>query len=192
MHEYYDVEEYKKYLVVQAQAALFIFAYHGYLGVQSLWQTVVAVIAVAWITGEIVHVTSMVAGLLGLLLGFACVYITRVHHDRISYHQVFYFIVQPAILYYTLPLYAEQKMYPVGIPLSFLVWLGMNGVMWTFVSHGRRYLLSVLVPIATLFFFSWVLNKHAWLPVSITSGVTVLYMIVMMQYRHKQKLAQQK
>ncbi len=175
MHEYYDVEEYHKYLVVQAQAALFILGYHGYLGVQSLWQTVLALLTVAWLTGEIVHVAPMISGAVGLLLGVACVYATRIHHDRVSYHQVFYFLVQPAVLYYTLPLYIEQTMYPVGVPLSFLLWLGMNLVMWAFVSHGHHYYPAVCVPIVSLFFFSWVLSKFVWVPFGITAGVTALY-----------------
>lgn len=192
MHEYYDVEEYHKYLVVQAQAALFILGYHGYLGVQSLWQTVLAVLVVAWVTGEIVHVAPMIAGLVGVVLGVACVYATRIHHDRVSYHQVFYFLVQPAVFYYTLPLYIEQTMYPVGIPLSFLLWLGMNMAMWAFVRHGRRYYASVCVPVVAMFFFSWVLSKFVWVPLGIAAGVTVLYIAVATHLRQRDKLAQEK
>lgn len=192
MHEYYDVEEYHKYLVVQAQAAFFILGYHGYLGVQSLWQTALAVVVVGWVTGEIVHVTAMIAGLVGLVLGAAIVHMTRVHNDRVSYHQVFYFLVQPAVFYYTMPLYVEQTMYPVGIPLTFLLWLGMNMIMWAFVHHGRRYYAVVAVPILSIFFFSWVLNKYAWIPLGVTAGVTVLYMAATLHVRQHEKLAREK
>lgn len=192
MHEYYDVEEYNKYLVVQAQAALFIIAYHGYLGVQSLWQAALAVVVVAWVTGEIVHVSTMMAGLIGLVLGVLCVMQMRIHHDRINYHQVFYFLVQPAVFYYTMPLYVEQTMFSVGIPLTFLLWLAMNMTMWAFVRHGRGYHMSVCIPVVTMFFFSWIIDKVAWVALGVTAGVTLVYTIIASQMRQRRKSIREK
>ena len=192
MHEYYDVEEYKKFLVVQAQAALFIVAYHGYLGVQSIWQSVLAILIVAWTTSEIVHVEPMIAGLVGLTLGIICVHVVKIHHIKIHYHQVFYFLVQPAIFYYIFRLYVEQTMYPVGIVLGFVLWLGMFLITWGVTKHGIKYCVSVCIPVVSMFFFSWLLDTFIWIPLSITAGITVLYLFVAASYARNEKKSRQK
>lgn len=192
MHEYYDVEEYNKYLVVQAQAALFIIAYHGYLGVQSIWQCVLAVVIVAWTTNEIVHLAPMIAGLVGLLLGIVCVHVVKIHHVKIHYHQVFYFLIQPALFYYIFRLYVEQTMYPVGVVLGFVLWLGMFLITWGITHHGIRYCVAVCVPVVSMFFFSWLLDKFIWIPLSITAGVTVVYLFIAASYARTEKMSRQK
>lgn len=192
MHEYYDVEEYHKYLAVQAQAALFIFCYHGYLSAQSLWQTVLAFVVVAWLTDEITSVGAMAAGLVGLALGVACVRLLRLNNDQLHYNQVFHFLIQPAVLYYTLPLYVEQTMYPVGMPLSLLLWLAMNMIMWAFVTHDNRFYAAVGVPVVSMFVFSWLLDKYVWVPLGVTAGVTVLFVAAMLHMRYAEKLSREK
>lgn len=192
MHEYFDVEEYHRFLVVQAQVALFIFGYHGYLGVQSLWQCVVASIAILWLTNEITHITSVVAAILGLVLGLLVVYVTRIKHDKIHYHQVFYFLLQPAVFYYTMRLYADQTMYPVGIPLSFLLWLAMNMAVWGFSTHNYSYYMSLAVPVCSIFFFSWLIDKIAWVALGVTCGITLLYLIVILGRRRIEKINRKK
>jgi hypothetical protein len=192
MHEYYDVEEYKKFLVVQAQAALFIVAYHGYLGVQSIWQCVLAVLIVAWTTNEITHVEPMIAGLVGLVLAIVCVHVVRIHHIKIHYHQVFYFLIQPALFYYIMRLYVEQTMYPVGIVLGFVVWLGMFLIAWGVTRHSIKFCIAVCVPVFSMFFFSWILNKFVWIPLSITAGITVVYLLAAASYAQTEKMSRQK
>ena len=175
MHEYYDVEQYYRFLTVQAQAAFFIIAYHGYMGVRSLWQTALAVVILAWLFDEITHVSTMVAAVMGLALALTI----RTHRDTIHYHQVFYFLVQPAVLHAVLPLYVEQTMYPVGVPLAFIAWLGMNIILWAFSDHHKRFRMAVAVPVVTVLFFSWLLDKHPWIPVSVATGVGALYSIML-------------
>jgi hypothetical protein len=192
MHEYFDIEEYNRFLVVQAQAALFILTYHGYLGVQSLWQTVAAFIAAAWVMNEIVNVTSMIAGVMGIGLGVIVVYTMNIKHDKVYYHQVFYFLIQPAIFYYTMRLYVEQRMYPVGIPLTFLVWLAINMAIWAFAPRTYSYYAALGVPVCSVFFFTWLIDKTAWVSISIATGVGLLYVFVEMMRKRTEKINRKK
>lgn len=178
MHEHYDVEQYQHFLVVQAQAVLFIVAYHGYIATQSLWQTVVAVVLVAWWAGEISHVAPMIAALVALVLSILISYLTKIQYQYLSYSQLYYFFVQPAGLYYIMRLYVEQTMSPVGIPLAFLLWLLFNGTLWYATSFVQprlyTYYVTVALPIVSMFFFSYVLDKYPWIPMAATCGVTVI------------------
>lgn len=175
MHEYYDVEQYHKYLVVQAQATFFIVAFHGYMGVRSVWQCAVAVVMTAWLFDEITHVATLVAALMGLLLAMSF----KVRGDELHYTQVFYFLVQPALLHLVMPMYVEQTMYPVGVPVAFLCWLAANLIMWAFSEHSRRFVMAVGVPVVSVFFFSWLLDKFPWLPVSLATGIGAAYSILL-------------
>lgn len=192
MHDYFDVEQYHHFLVVQAQVALFIVTYHGYLGIQSLWQCVLATVGVLWLYSEITHATSIVAAVGGLLLGVLVVYVTRIKHDKMYYHQVFYFMVQPAVFYYTMRLYVEQRMYPVGIPLSFILWIAMNMVVWGFSTHNYAYYISLGVPVVSIFFFAWIIDKIAWVALGVSVGITLLYLFAVVVRRRAEKLNRKK
>lgn len=192
MHEYFDVEEYERFLVVQAQVALFVLCYHSYLGVQSLWQCAIAAVAVVWLYSEITNVTSIVAALLGLLLAVLTVYATKIKHDKIHYQQLFYFLVQPAVFYYTMRLYVEQTMYPVGIPLTFILWLAMNMSIWTFTSHSYAYYLALGVPVFSIFFFAWIFDKIAWLALGLGVGAGMLHLLMQLTSRRLEKINRKK
>lgn len=178
MHEYYDVEQYQNFLVVQAQALLFIVTYHGYIATQSLIQTIIAFVLVAWWAGQITHVAPMIAGLVGLILSVIASKLSNIKYTYLSYNQLYYLFIQPAGLYYLLRLYVEQTMNPVGIPLAFLLWLLFNGALWYIISFlqpkSKLYYLTVSLPIVSMFFFSYILDKHPWIPMASTCGVAII------------------
>lgn len=187
MKEYFDSAEYNRYFVMQQQALFFLMAYHAYIEMRSPLRSALMVLAFLWLADGFFNLNVVFTGFIGLVLALLTVFVearkTCAPPLLSAYTQLYYYIVQPGILLYTLPLYVDQTEFPVGVFVAAVLWLGCNGFIWIMEGDARRWksgrsVLLLFAPIFFIFLFSAVLSRMRWLPIIITVSVQLFFLAV--------------
>ena len=189
MKAYFDNAEYNRYYVVQLQALFFLVGYHAYMETRSLTKTIGALIGFVWLSNSFYNLHVVFTGLIGLALAIVT---TLVHdHDHVvtsTYIQLYYYIIQPGILYFVLPLYIDQTEFPLGVFVGAVLWLGCNGIVWIGERNAHRWkntttVILAFLPVFSIFLFSAVLSRRRWLPLSISVGVQLFCLAINIAWR---------
>ncbi len=183
MKEYFDNAEFNKYFVVQQQALFFLLAYHAYIEGRSIVRTVLTTLAFLWLANGFFRLDVVFTGLIGLATAILTTAttstITATPRKTSTYIQLYYYIIQPAILFFVLPLYVDQTEFPVGVFVAAVLWVGCNGVVWIV---GRpipsRSILLEFSPVFFLFLFSAILARMRWLPIILTVSVQIFFLAI--------------
>ena len=181
MKEFFGVEIFHTYTVVQLQATFFIVALSCYLELQSLWQTLLVLAAFLWYGGHFLQVEVQIAALVGILLAMLTARaITTASATKINGIKLVYALIQPTVLYYLMPCYVDQTEFPVGVILSTIAWLGLTLIVAG--ADGKRPLMFS-IPVVTILFFTLVLYRHPWVPLGITAGLQIVELAIVLRQR---------
>lgn len=199
MKEYFDNAEFAKYFIVQQQALFFLLAYHAYIEARSILRTVLTVLVFLWLTSGFFRLDVVFTGLIGLVLAI----LTSLSTSRTSknkskpttYVQLYYYVIQPGILFFVLPLYVDQTEFPVGMFVATILWLGCNGIVWIINDDNERWQYSTTTsvilefsPVFFLFLFSAIFSRMRWLPIILTVSIQIFFLVINIILRFSSRL----
>lgn len=184
MKEYFDNAEFNKYFIVQQQALFFLLAYHAYVEARSSLRTLLSLLAFLWLSGGFFRLDVVFTGLIGLALAILTTLSTSRQRKLPSlYTQLYYYVIQPGILYYVLPLYVDQTEFPAGVFVAAILWVGCNAVVWIAEDRRQRWkhawtTILEFSPVFSIFLFSAVLSRMRWLPLIIAVSVQIFFLVI--------------
>ena len=162
---------------VMFQVFLYITVFQLHCSVKNILVTALYAGIFLWWT-SITSITIISGGLLALFAAFATnVFVSDLPKLKLKKYGAYYILVQPFVLYYTLELFIPQTSYPVGYPVSFLIWLLGNA----FVSYTEsirevalKFYRSTLASLCVVFFVGFWAYDIPWVAVIIGAATQIL------------------
>ena len=112
----------------------------------------------------------------GALLGYLTSYFTRLAKEEDGTSKIYYFILEPAVLYFLLPLFVEETGVLVGSPVVFLICLFCLLLTHDYSIHKpvfKVYLLFYGMPCSVLL-LNFIITHSLWITLGISSGIQLL------------------
>lgn len=109
----------------------------------------------------------------GAILGYLTSYLTKLPKEENGTSKIYYFILEPAILYFLLPLFVEETSVLVGSPVVFLICLFCLLLSHDYSVHKptfKTYLLFYGMPCFALL-MNFIITHSLWITLGVSSGV---------------------
>lgn len=185
MHEFISISHLHEIKIVALQIVFFISAFQGYIIVQSLIGSIFSLALFTWIMNKHHEFDVILPEILGLSYALIITVILKLPKNRASFYIVYYYIIQPLILYYTVPLFVNQTNYPVGYAVAFLIWLAINLLVYYHYDLLSVYkYVSIFSMIIFLLIFGFFIYKTTWIAIllglfsQIISTILSYYMFI--------------
>lgn len=191
MHELFNINHHDINILIETislHIGYFILIYQVYIISQSLIKSIVFWGILVWITGLYFNLSINLGLLFGLLLSILTCWSLKIAKNNLFYIQLYYFIVQPLYFYFLIPLYILQTKYPVGVVLTFIIWLGFN-LLFNFTERTYVQQFFIFFPITLAFFllFWFIHYDHYWIIIFIVCLVQTLLLMILNQILFNKK-----
>lgn len=179
MHEIISLFDSHENLITSFQIVFFISSFQNYLIIQSLFGSVISLFFFLWLTKTHNEIHVIVAATIGLSLAVILTALLKLPQKKKSFYYVYYYAVQPFILYALVPIFVIQTSYPVGYPLGFIVWLPINFLIYYYFKSLLKYQYVAIFSLPTFsLFFGFFIYQTQWISVILALGSQIISTIV--------------
>jgi hypothetical protein len=183
MHELNLVFHIQEIGIVVLQTIFFISAFQSFIICQSLIGSIAALSFFLWLASSFQNLPVVLAAIIGLVTAILTVSFFKLPKNRSGFYVLYYFIIQPFILYKLVPLFVVQTNYPVGYVLAFLLWFQINLLVYHYHTPLPRFVpYAIFGIVISLFFFGFFFYRTEW--ISIIISLVVHGIILMMIHRY--------
>lgn len=175
MHESISISHLQEIKTVALQNVFFISAFQGYIMIQSIIGSVFSLALFTWIMSKYDDFDIILSAVFGLVFSLIMTIILKLPKNRSSFFIVYYYMIQPLVLYYTVPLFVIQTKYPVGYPVAFLIWLAVN--LLVYYHHDPLPLFNYVAIFSMIVFsltFGFFIYKRLWIAILLSSSSQII------------------
>jgi len=179
MHEIISLLDSHGNLITSFQIVFFISSFQNYLICQSLFGSILSLSFFLWITKTYHEIHVVIATIVGLSLSVISTALLKLPKKQKSFYYIYFYFIQPFILYTLVPVFVIQTKYPVGYPLGFIVWLPINLLIYYYFKSLLKYQYVAIfsLPIFSLFFGFFIYQTH-WISIILALGSQIISTII--------------
>lgn len=179
MHESISISHLQEIKTVALQIVFFISAFQGYIMVQSIIGSIFSLALFTWVMHAYNDFDIVLSAILGLAFSLIMTIVLKLPRSRSSFYIVYYYMIQPLILYYTIPLFVIQTKYPVGYAVAFLIWLAINLLVYYHLDPLPSYnYVAIFSMIVFLLIFGFFIYKKTWVAILLGSFFQIISTII--------------
>lgn len=189
MHEFITFDRLNNFHVAIFQSIFFIVTYQAFYVLQDYLSLSGALVVIFWLTSSYKEWSLFVCCFLGWFLAICNIHASKRPPSPVNSNHLIYYLVQPSILFFLMPVYVPQTNYPIGIVLSFFVWVGVHIVLWQF-SGSRNDIWGLLCIHTTptiVFILLFYFPTTPWLAISVAFGLTYIFVVLVHKYFQAKK-----
>jgi len=184
MHEFKFVPV-NEFLETCEYLIFFIIAFQLQFFFKKIWYyNILAILAVIFVSGNAAVYQAYVASLVGFLIGVISSWKHPPSTLSVYYFYVVYVVIHPLALVLWTPLLIVETSFPVGILVSLIFWVLINLMVILLDKNFQSfsYYLFFSIPPLILYLFSAILWHSIWIPILITSILTLFIHIFVNLY----------
>jgi hypothetical protein len=179
MHEIIPLLDVHGSFLVSLQIVFFISSFQSYLICQSLIGSILSLALFAWVVNVHNEIHVIAATIVGLSLAVITTALLKLPKDKKTFYYVYYYFIQPFILFTLIPIFVIQTKYPVGYPLAFIAWLPINLLIYYDFKPLLKYqYIAIFSLVIFSLLFGFFIYKTIWVSIIIALISQIISTIV--------------